>query len=156
MGIISLVFIVIILIYILELERKKCKCSKHWMRDFIKYVSIVMIALTFILAIIPDITKLCKNILICKLFLILYGLLSLSYIVILLIYYFHIQKKNNCPCSLDWKRYALLYPIIGLFLGIVIIIVAAVFLFNNPIKSISKFKKNIKKVSSSSKKLKRK
>ena len=65
MGILGLVFIIIILIYILELEKKNCDCSKHWMRDFIKYVSIIMLIITTILFI-PNGKELCKNNVICR------------------------------------------------------------------------------------------
>ena len=61
MGILGLVFIIIILIYILELEKKNCDCSKHWMRDFIKYVSIIMLIITTIILFIPNGKELCKK-----------------------------------------------------------------------------------------------
>jgi magnesium-transporting ATPase (P-type) len=38
----------IILSWILKIE-KKCDCSKDWRRDYIKYVSIINIALTFLM-----------------------------------------------------------------------------------------------------------
>lgn len=156
MGIISLIFIIIILIYILELETKKCECSKHWMRDFIKYVSIIMLIITTIILFIPNGKELCKNNVICRVFLGLYGLLVFAYVIIVLVYFFHIKKKikANCECALDWKRYALLYPFIAIF--IVILIIAMIILVNNPKKIISKFTKNIKKVSTSVKKSSRK
>ena len=45
---------------------------------------------------IPNIRELCKNNVICRLLVVLYGLLGFSYIIILLVYYFHIQKiKTN-------------------------------------------------------------
>lgn len=157
MGILGLVFIIIILIYILELEKKNCDCSKHWMRDFIKYVSIIMLIITTILFI-PNGKELCKNNVICRVFLGLYGLLVFAYVIIVLVYFFHIKKKikSNCECALDWKRYALLYPFIGIFIVILILIIAMIILVNNPKKIISKFTKNIKKVSTSVKKSSRK
>ena len=43
---------ILILMYVLRLEKEKCECSKEgWMRDFIKYVSIINLVLP-ILAII--------------------------------------------------------------------------------------------------------
>ena len=158
MGILGLVFIIIILIYILELEKKNCDCSKHWMRDFIKYVSIIMLVLTTIMLFIPNGRELCKNNVICRVFLGLYGLLGFAYVIIVLVYYFHIKKKikADCECALDWKRYALLYPFIAIFIVILILIIAMIILVNNPKKIISKFTKNIKKVSTSVKKSSRK
>jgi hypothetical protein len=152
MSIISLIFIIIILIYIFELEKKKCDCSKHWMRDFIKYVSILMLALTVIVLFIPNIRELCKNNVICRLLVGIYGLVGFAYIIILLVYYFHIQKKTNCECALDWKRHALLYPIIGFGIIFLMMIIVIIFIFKNPGKFISTISKNFKKVSRSSKK----
>ena len=158
MGILGLVFIIIILIYVLELEKKKCDCSKHWMRDFIKYVSIIMLVLTTIMLFIPNGKELCKKNPLCRIFLGLYGLLVFAYIIIILVYFFHIKKKikADCECALDWKRYALLYPIIGIFIAIIILIIVLIFLVNNPRKYIPKFAKNLKKVSGSVKKSSRK
>ena len=147
MGILGLVFIIIILKYILELEKKNCDCSKHWMRDFIKYVSIIMLIITTIILFIPNGKELCKKNSLCRIFLGLYGLLVFAYIIILLVYYFHIKKKikADCECALDWKRYALLYPLIAIF--IVIIIIVMIFLFYISPKNIPKFAKKIIKVS---------
>jgi len=162
MGILGLVFIIIILIYILELEKKKCYCSKHWMRDFIKYVSIIMLVLTTIMLFIPNGKELCKNNEICRVYLELYGLLVFAYIIIILVYFFHITKKikSDCECALDWKRYALLYPFIAIFIVLFILIIVLIFLFYNPkksiFKSISKYTKNIIKVSKTVKKSNRK
>ena len=38
----------IVLSWILKIE-KKCECSKDWRRDYIKYMSIISIALTFLI-----------------------------------------------------------------------------------------------------------
>jgi len=157
MGILGLVFIIIILMYILELEKKKCDCSKHWMRDFIKYVSIIMLIITTIILFIPNGKELCKKNPLCRVFLGLYGLLVFSYSIIILVYYFHIKKiKANCHCALDLNRYALLYPFIGIFIAIMILIIVLIFLFYNPRKYLPKFAKNIKKVSGTIKKSSRK
>ena len=139
MSIIGLVVNVIILMYVLELEKNKCVCSHHWMRDFIKYVSIIMIVLSLIIAFVPNIIKVCKNNLICKLLLGLYGIIGLIYVIVLLVYYFHIQKKTNCECSLNWKRHALLYPIImAILILILLMVILKVVGFKNIRKSLKK------------------
>jgi len=102
---------VIILIYVSELEKKKCKCSRNWMRDFIKYMSISIIVFSIILVMFPNIKILCKNNILCRLILKLYALLIVTYLIILIAYYFDIKNKLNCKCSENWKRYLLLYPI---------------------------------------------
>jgi hypothetical protein len=154
MSLVGLVFNVIILMYVLELEKKKCSCSKHWMRDFIKYVSIIMIVLSLIISFIPNFIKSCKTNVLCKSLFGLYGLLGFVYIIILLVYYFHIQKiKNDCPCSLNWKRHALLYPLFG---GILVIVFLIIFLIILGVKPFKNLRKNLKKTYGSSKKLSRK
>jgi hypothetical protein len=153
MSLVGLVLNVIILMYILELEKKKCACSKHWMRDFIKYVSIIMIVLSLIIAFIPNFIKSCKTNVVCESLMGLYSIIGLIYVIVLVVYYFHIQKKTNCECSLNWKRHALLYPLFGGIIVILFIIIFIIILGVNPFKNL---RKNLKKTYGSSKKLSRK
>jgi hypothetical protein len=110
-----------------------------------------MIVLSLIIAFIPNITKSCNNNVVCKSLMGLYSIIGLIYVIVLVVYYFHIQKKTNCECSLNWKRHALLYPLFGgiiviLFLVIVFLILGV----NNPFKNL---RTKLKKKYGTSKKL---
>ena len=120
---------VIILIYVSELEKKKCKCSRNWMRDFIKYMSISIIVFSIILVMFPNIKILCKNNILCRLILKLYALLIITYLIILIAYYFDIKNKLNCKCSKNWKRYLLLYPIFIIPISIIFLFIFFSILF---------------------------
>jgi hypothetical protein len=111
-GIIVLVINVIILIYVLELEREKCNCSKHWMRDLIKYWSGVVIVVGVLNLIVPSVIVACATNPICSVLHGLYGLVGFAYIIILVVYYVHLNKQTECPCALDWKKHVLIVPIV--------------------------------------------
>lgn len=111
--IIMLVINVIILMYVLELEKEQCGCTKHWMRDFIKYWTILMIVFGVLLLIIPSIIISCvSNNTICKVLYNLYQLIGFVYMVVLIVYYFHLNRHSDCACALDWKRHVLIWPIV--------------------------------------------
>ena len=111
-GIIALILNVVILMYVLELEREKCDCSDHWMRDMIKYWTIVMLVVGVLNLVVPSAIRSCKSNQIWYVLHKLYGLVGLVYIIILVVYYVHINRQTNCPCALDWKRHVLIYPVI--------------------------------------------
>ena len=111
-GIVSLVISVVILLYVLELEREKCDCSEHWMRDMIKYWTIVVISIGLLNLVVPSAMIACRTNPICSLLHLLYGLVGLVYIIILIVYYFHLEKQENCPCAADWKKHILIIPVI--------------------------------------------
>jgi hypothetical protein len=119
--IITLVINIIILMYVLELEKEKCGCSKHWMRDFIKYWTMLMIVIGVLFVIIPSLMISCVlNNTICRALHSLYGLVGLVYIVVLIVYYFHINRHTDCACALDWKRHVLIYPLVIFGLALVV------------------------------------
>ena len=120
---------IIIFLYVSELEKKKCKCSRNWIRDFIKYMSISIIVFSIILIIFPNIKLLCKNNILCRLILKLYALLIITYLIILIAYYFDIKNKLNCKCSKNWKRYLLLYPIFIIPISIIFLFIFFSILF---------------------------
>jgi hypothetical protein len=111
-GIVALLVNVVILIYVLELEREKCDCSQHWMRDLIKYWSIVVIVVGVLNLIAPQVLDACVSNPLCAVLHGLYGLVGLVYIVILIVFYVHLEKQTDCPCSSDWKKHALIIPVI--------------------------------------------
>ena len=111
-GIVSLVISVVILLYVLELEREKCDCSQHWMRDMIKYWTIVVIVVGVLNLVAPKVLDACVSNPVCSVVHGLYGLVGLVYIIILIVYYVHLEKQENCPCASDWKKHALIIPVI--------------------------------------------
>jgi len=119
-GIVSLVVSVVILLYVLELEKEKCECSQHWMRDMIKYWTIVVIVVGVLNLVAPKVLDACVSNPVCSVVHGLYGLVGLVYIIILIVYYVHLEKQENCPCASDWKKHALIIPVIVfvIFFGI--------------------------------------
>jgi hypothetical protein len=111
-GIVALVVNVVILMYVLELEREKCDCSQHWMRDMIKYWSIVVIVVGVLNLLAPQVLRACASNPICSVLHGLYGLVGLVYIVILIVFYVHLEKQTDCPCASDWKKHVLIIPVI--------------------------------------------
>tara|TARA_B100001093_G_scaffold509857_1_gene574697 strand:+ start:340 stop:855 length:516 start_codon:yes stop_codon:yes gene_type:complete len=121
---------ILILMYVLRLEKEKCECSREkWMRDFIKYVAMINLALPLLvllmMPLLPSLkTSLIKlkssvlPILIGLLGLAL-GVLGLAYVVVVLLYYRKLSQKPNCDCSLGPKRYFLLYPLVTILLAVV-------------------------------------
>ena len=112
-GIIVLVINFIILLYVLELEREQCNCSAHWMRDLIKYWSGVVIVVGVLNLVIPSAISTCASNPLCAVLHGLYGLVGFAYIIILVVYYVHLNKQKDCHCALDWKKHLLIVPVIG-------------------------------------------
>jgi hypothetical protein len=150
-GIIILVINIIILMYVLELEKEKCGCSKHWMRDFIKYWTILMIVIGVLLLIIPTLMISCVlNNSICRALHSLYGIVGTVYMVVLIVYYFHLNRHTDCYCALDWKRHVLIWPIVLLGLAFVVGIGSAI--FGKPINRIRNRKMSSSKSNKSNRK----
>ena len=98
---ITILLSAIVYVYINNLEKNNCDCSKVWMREYVKYGSIVHILYLGILIILAIINPF----LILKIptfILLIIGLYIISYTVISIVYYFHLVKKNNCVCSNTW------------------------------------------------------
>lgn len=136
----NIVIALLILIYIFDLERTKCDCSKNWKRDYVKYGAMVVILFSLIMTII-NLTN--KNIKKNKLFIMISSILALylfSYTIISIIYFLDLQKKLDCECSKDWKRYALIGPLIAIIIlmTIVVIVVTLARLSPNNFYKISK------------------
>ena len=119
-GIVSLVVSVVILLYVLELEKEKCECSQHWMRDMIKYWTIVVIVVGVLNLVAPKVLDECVSNPVCSVVHGLYGFVGLVYIIVLIYYYVHLEKQENCPCASDWKKHALIIPVIAFVILFVI------------------------------------
>ena len=111
---IVIVIHILILAYVINLERYNCECSNNWKRDFIKYFTMILIAINVIVLFVPQIKR-SRN----KLLMLLLGLLAfvnLFNIAILLIYYIELssKQKTGCGCSVNWKQHIMLFPVIAL------------------------------------------
>jgi hypothetical protein len=119
--IVSLIAAVIMYMYVTELEKEQCECSKGWKRDVVKYLSIVFMVVNVLsilasLGLFEGIGGNLKSSVLFPLLSVLYVLVSLVYLCITLVFYIELTNDKGCGCSHDWKRNALLYPII-VFLG---------------------------------------
>ena len=105
-----------ILYYVIDMEKKKCECSESWIRNYIKVVSVLIIGINVLVIVYPNfINVLSKNIKknkILHLLLILLNLVILTYVVLIVVYYIKLNQLQDCKCSENWKRYALLYPLV--------------------------------------------
>jgi hypothetical protein len=113
---VSIALQAIILKYVLENEKNNCECALSWHHRFIKFFSPILIVMLFVnLLFSKELMGLRnKNNPVAKLLMVLLSLfafLSFVYSIILIVYFFVLQVKD-CKCSEDWKRYALVAPII--------------------------------------------
>lgn len=115
---------VFILYYVVDMEKRKCDCSDSWMRDYIKIVSSLIITFMLLMIVIPNLQQktgmlIMKNKL-ARLLLLAWVIVGLVYLGVILTYYYRLNKDESCDCSENWKRYALLYPLVSLFLSVII------------------------------------
>ena len=113
---VSIALQAIILKYVLENEKNNCECALSWHHRFIKFFSPILIVMLFVnLLFSKELMGLRnKKNPVAKLLMVLLSLfafLSFVYSIILIVYFFVLQVKD-CKCSEDWKRYALVAPII--------------------------------------------
>ena len=119
----SLISAVVIYMYISDLEKEQCECSKGWKRDVVKYLSIVFMVVNVLsifmsLGLFDGIGNTLKSSVLFPLLSALYVLVSLVYLCITLVYYIDLTTDKGCGCCYDWKRHALLYPIIVFLVSI--------------------------------------
>ena len=93
----------IFLNFVLKLERKQCECSRDIRRDIIKHYSVVLIALSLLMIVVPKKAPLLVNYV-----LPLTGLLNLVYIG-LVVSYVHNLVNKKCECSGTWGRDVMYY-----------------------------------------------
>jgi magnesium-transporting ATPase (P-type) len=126
----GLVVQIIVLSWILKIE-KKCDCSKDWRRDYMKYMSIIGIALPFLIVFLTVFMrqKLTNGILglgnhgvkamgVTAVIIALAGLVNLFSILT----YIPSLKKRGCTCAIedDWRdNFIFWWTLIGLILTIV-------------------------------------
>jgi hypothetical protein len=120
---ISIAVNAIILKYVLENERNNCECALTWHHNFIKLYAPVVIFLSFVRLLFEKEVKKGMNNKLFKFFFGLLGVISVVYSITLIIYFFKLKRDSNCECSKNWKRKALIYPLI------IIAIVLLAFLF---------------------------
>lgn len=120
MGVKILVIIinVCILYYVVDMEKKNCKCSDSWLRDYIKIVSSILITFSIISLVIPSFQSMIANAIkknkLAIIPVLAWNIVAIGYIGVLLTYYYRLDKDPNCKCSENWKRFMLLYPIVFL------------------------------------------
>lgn len=93
---ISISIFMIYFSYIHHLEKTECKCSLNWRQRFIKNYLLVMIVMVLVTLVVPNIMN---N----QIFIILYGIVSIVYFVILGQWLWQLHK-SKCKCSDDWRK----------------------------------------------------
>ena len=115
-----------ILYYVVDMEKRNCDCSDSWLRDYIKIFSSLLITFMVVSVAVPNLQDIIKKTALKnKLFallLVVWNLFALGYLGVLLTYYYKLNQDPNCDCSVNWKRYVLLYPIV--FLAPLLLIIA--------------------------------
>jgi hypothetical protein len=141
-ALVQIIIYAIILWYIHMLEKTECYCTKDVKRDAIKFI----VSFLFVVSVILIILSFSKiDIGFFKIFRPFLNIAGLLNLILTTWYFIELQKKKNCSCSKDPKRYFLLGPIILqiiLLIYVILIIQNVLPLPNEIIKSI----KNIKKI----------
>ena len=117
----------VFLSYVLNLEKDKCKCSKGWERNYIKYFSLLVIIFSLIeIFSIETFYKLH----------VIHYIIGLGSVIFIysIIKYVHELKKEDCQCSTNWKR-SLLNLYAWIEIAIIIISIILIFFMRNRIKS---------------------
>lgn len=92
----------IFLHYVYTLEKDQCECSFDWKRDYIKYYTIIMFAVTLLAIVAPYL----KNTNVNNFLGLLASILGLAGLVNLWCLYSYSKKlkDENCECSDNWQR----------------------------------------------------
>ena len=111
--------------YIMNLEKENCECSKHWQRDYIKYFSTVVIALSVLMIITTLSGLVASGPVAGLLFFIRAVMLVASLVNIFVLFHYSTGLKNkNCECSEDTARTFMTY-----YSGIIIVVFAVILLY---------------------------
>lgn len=117
-----------LLYYVVDMEKRQCNCSDSWLRDYIKIFASLMIVFMVAHLAVPNLQDICKKVAsknkLFALLLVVWNLFSMGYLIVLLTYYYKLNQDPNCDCSVNWKRYVLLYPILFLAPALVIMSVS--------------------------------
>ena len=122
---VSIALQALILKYVLENEKNNCECALTWHHRFIKHFAPIVIVMLFVnLLFGKNLIQLrsSRKVPAVKLLLVLlsvFALLSFVYSIVLLIYFIKLQIKD-CKCADDWKRYALIAPLI--FIAVILLL----------------------------------
>ena len=104
------------LIWILKLKKDKFLCSENWMREYINCYYIFIIVHTIVMIILTSMYGPFFN----KIFVIIFMLLLNITSYIIIVYYIHMLKYNNCKCSESIKRDILyIWHIIQIIFGFI-------------------------------------
>lgn len=118
--IIGIIVNIIILNYVLNLEKDNCNCSHNWKRDVVKVTAGILIVLSLVIIILNLANlKVYSNVLIALLY-IVYIIVSIAHLCVTFMYYMDLNSEDNCECSQNWMKHALIYPIIVLLVSVVI------------------------------------
>ena len=111
--------------YIMNLEKVNCECSKHWQRDYIKYFSIVVIALS-VLMIITTLSGLVATGPLAGLLFFIRAVMLIASLanIFILFHYSTSLKTKECECSEDIARTFMTY-----YSGLIIVVFVIVLLY---------------------------
>jgi hypothetical protein len=122
----------VILKYVLDNEKKNCECALSWHHRFIKFFAPILIVMLFVnLLFSKELNSLRGKrsnpaVKLALLLLSIFTFLSFVYSIVLIIYFFRLQVKD-CKCAEDWKRFALIAPVV--VVAILVLIASLIRLF---------------------------
>ena len=117
----------LILKYVLDNERNNCECALSWHHRFIKFFCPILIVMLFVnLLFNKELVGLRGKrnnpaVKVALLLLSIFAFLSFVYSIVLIIYFFRLQMKE-CKCAEDWKRFALIAPLVLLAILVLVIL----------------------------------
>ena len=123
--VIRIIIFSVFLSYILNLEKDRCQCSKGWERSYIKYFSLTIIIFSLIEIIFSKVYY--------KLIMV-HNILGLGSIIFIyaVLKYVHDLKKEDCECSINWKR-SLLNFYAWMTIALLLVGVITIFFMTNTI-----------------------
>ena len=117
----------VILKYVLDNERNNCECALSWHHRFIKFFCPILIVMLFVNLLFNKELRGLKSkrnnpaVKVALLLLSIFAFLSFIYSIVLIVYFFRLQMKE-CKCAEDWKRFALIAPIVVLAIIVLLIL----------------------------------
>ena len=123
----------VILKYVLDNEKKNCECALSWHHRFIKFFAPILIVMLFVnLLFSKELNSLRSKrsnpaVKLALLLLSIFTFLSFVYSIVLIIYFFKLQVKD-CKCAEDWKRFALIAPVVVVAILVLIVLLIRLFM----------------------------
>ena len=124
---VSIALNAIVLKYVLENEQKNCECALTWHHRFIKFYAPILIFMLFVNLLFKNEMQRNKNKMLVKVPLGIIGLVSLVYSITLIVYFFRLHLKE-CKCAEDWKRFALIAPLVIFLIVLLFLVLLSLFL----------------------------